>query len=110
MIVLMGERCPYCTKHRSPRDIIHYPGNVKICVDCERRHQEALDALSTGTFNGTCSECGKSARELGVHNLEMAVHYEGGRYRLLCKACDLAYVPKRKELYGNTEFAKTRGL
>lgn len=110
MILIMGEVCPYCSKNRSPREIIHYLGGVKICLDCERRHREALDALSSGTFNGECSECGKTAAELGQHNLEMAVHYEGGRYRLLCKACDLKYVPKRKDLYAGTEFAKMRGL
>jgi len=108
--VIIGEQCPYCTKFRSPRDVIHMPGGAKICTHCEMRHIEALQALSTGQFLGECSECGKTAEELRSASGEMAVHFEGGRYRVMCAACDRSYVPKRKELYGHTEFGHALGL
>jgi hypothetical protein len=109
-LVILGVRCPYCTKHRSPRDILHQPGGVTICVDCEQRHLEALAALGTGEFHASCSECGKTAEQLGPVDLRMAVHFENGKYRLMCMACDRVYVPKRKELYGKTEYGRRLGL
>ena len=85
-------------------------GGAKICQQCEHRHLEALQALSTGVFTGECSECGFSADELRAQNRcgskgEMAVHFENGRYRAMCLVCDKAYVPKRLDLYGKTEFS-----
>ncbi len=102
--VLIGEECHYCTKWRNPRDIIHQPGGVKICLGCEQRHIEALAALSTGVFTGECSECGKTAEQLRSRNGAMAMHFENGKYRAMCVGCDMVYVPKRKDLYGQTEF------
>ena len=40
----------------------------------------------------------------------MVVHYENGIYRPMCLACDKLYVPKRADLYGNTDFWKKKGL
>ena len=107
--IIIGEQCPYCTKFRSPRDILHQPGGVKICAECEQRHIEALHALSTGQFLGECSECHMPYEELKLQGKipggQMAVHFENGRYRAMCMDCDKAYFPKRRELYGKTEFA-----
>lgn len=110
LVFITRERCPYCTKFRNPRDILHQPGDVRICLECEQRHLEALKALGSGEFHAACSECGKSAEELGPIDLRMAVHFEDGKYRLLCMACDARYTPKRKELYAGTEFGRTLGL
>lgn len=103
--IVIGKRCPYCTKFRSPSDIIPMPGGAAICVQCELRHQEALDAIATGVFTGECSECGKTAEQLHSATGEMAIHYEDGRYRVMCFDCDRVYVPKRKEFFKGTEFA-----
>lgn len=107
--LLLEELCPYCQRSRSRLDVIHMPGGAAICRECEQRHQEALEALATGEFNGECSECGLTAEQLREQKRvgprgEMAVHYEDGRYRMLCLVCDWLYVPKRRELYKNTEF------
>jgi hypothetical protein len=102
-LLIIGEVCPYCTKFRSPRDIIPMAGGANICVYCEQRHIEALHAMSTGTFTGECSECGKKADELRGDG-KMAVHFEGGRYKAMCLPCDQTYVLKRRELYGGTDF------
>lgn len=108
-LIIIGEKCPYCTKFRSPLEIIRQPGGVTICVSCEQRHLEALSAMQTGTFTGECSECGLKAEDLRAQNRcgpdgAMACHFENGRYRMVCLPCDATYVPKRAELYGQTEF------
>jgi hypothetical protein len=113
--IIIGEECPYCTKFRSPLEFIHQPGGVKICIPCEHRHIEALNAISTGKFLGECSECGTKYDELKLQGKcgpqgEMAVHFENGKYRVLCLPCNRVYVPKRAELYGQTEFGKSQGL
>ena len=113
--IIIGEECPYCTRFRSPQDIIPMTGGAKICIFCEQRHLEAMEALSTGVFTGRCSECDLPAEELRAQNRcgpqgAMAMHFENGRYRALCLVCDAAYVPKRRELYGKTEFGHQQGL
>lgn len=108
--ILIGEQCPYCTKWRSPLEFIHQPGGVKICLPCEQRHIEALNALSTGIFTGECSECGRSAEQLRSATGAMAMHFENGRYRAMCLPCSNAYVPKRRELYAETDFGHALGL
>lgn len=113
--IVIGEQCPYCTRWRSPLEFIHQPGGVQICLPCERRHLEALNALETGVFLGECSECGLPVEELMAQKRcgpggSMAVHFENGRYRVMCIPCDRVYVPKRRELYGKTEFGHSIGL
>lgn len=109
--IVIGERCPYCQKFRSPLDFIHQPGGVKICTACEQRHVEALQALQSGRFLGECSECGTSYADLKDRKRcgplgQMAVHFENGKYRVMCLPCHAAYVPKRAELYRETEFGR----
>lgn len=112
---IITEICPYCRKPRSPRDIIRLHA-FTICQDCYQRHLKALEGLSTGKYTGECSECGKSVEEIrvlqgdGDTGVRMAVHYENGFYRPMCLQCDRTYVPKRAELYGDTEFWKQRGV
>jgi hypothetical protein len=113
--IIMGEKCPYCCKFRSPLEFVHQPGGVKICLPCEQRHLEALEALSSGKFTGECSECGTKYEELRAAGKcgpqgEMAVHFENGKYRVLCLSCNLHYVRLRRELYGETEFGRLIGL
>lgn len=114
-VVIIGVECHYCTKFRSPLDIVDMPGGVKLCTSCEQRHLEALDAMQTGNFLGCCSECGLNAEELKAQQRcgplgQMAVHFENGKYKPMCLVCDKTYVPKRRDLYGKTEFGWASGL
>lgn len=110
-----SEICPYCRKARNPHDIIRR-SSFTICIDCQQRHDKALAALSTGQYTGNCSECGLSVDEIkdmqgdGDTGTRMVIHYENGIYKPMCVACDRAYVPKRADLYGDTQFWKNRGL
>ena len=69
--IIIGELCQYCSKFRSPLDLTHQPGGVTICLDCEQRHLDALNAMATGNFLGQCSECGlnyQGAQQLIVNS------------------------------------------
>jgi|HubBroStandDraft_4_1064222.scaffolds.fasta_scaffold373585_2 hypothetical protein len=110
--IVMTEKCPYCSKQRSPRDLIRRTVGA-ICQDCWQRHLAAIAALASGKYTGECSECGLSVDEIGriqsvthgdVDGVSMAIHYENGIYRPMCKACDRGYVIKRRDLYANTQF------
>jgi hypothetical protein len=111
--IIIGETCPYCSKQRSPQDIIRLSA-FTICQDCWQRHLKAMEGLSTGKYTGECSECGKSVDELklrqgsGDTGVRMAIHFENGIYRPMCMLCDRTYVPKRADLYGKTEFWRQR--
>jgi hypothetical protein len=111
--IIISELCPYCSKPRSPRDIVRMV-SFRICADCLQRHRSALLALTTGEYSGGCSECGRSMEEIqadqGGVGVQMAIHYEGGIYRPMCLQCDSAYVPKRSDLYKGTQFWKEKGL
>lgn len=124
----VGVKCPYCTKHRHPAEIMSIAqGTYQICHDCFRQHEEALLALSGLKHNSDgqlvstapppqeCSECHLSAvaiaRRDGTGDLtRMLLHYEGGAYRFMCKQCSDVYVPKRRELYRDTQFGWERKL
>jgi len=107
-LLIFGEKCPYCSKFRSPFDIIRRTGYT-ICFDCEQRHNEAVNLLTTRKFQGECSECGKTPEQLGSNGV-MCVHFENGFYKAMCKPCDAIYVTKRRDLYAGTEFARQIGL
>lgn len=107
--IIVAERCPYCSKPRSPRDLLKLTA-FTICHDCYQRHLLALDGLSTGRYTGSCSECGRSVAEItarqrdGDRGVRMHVHFENGIYRPMCLECSRAYVPKRADLYGDTAY------
>jgi hypothetical protein len=109
--IVVGELCPSCQRFRSPREMLQHTG-FRHCLPCEQRHLEALHSLSTGTPPRECSECGKKWEELrqGEPLVKMYCHMENGLYRFLCKDCDKIYTPKRRELYGPTEFGHTSKL
>ena len=124
--VVILELCHYCRRGRNPGEIMHLPGGAKLCRQCYERHAAGVLALSglrangDGTFSTAappppeCSECHLTVEELTLRqkggDLQMAVHYEGGLYRIMCVQCDASYVPKRRDLYGATEFGFQKRL
>jgi hypothetical protein len=108
VIVIIGELCPGCQKFRSPAAMVDH-GGYRQCVECEHRHEDALNSLATRTPPKECSECGRTWQQLQEAGYsKMLCHMEAGIYRMMCPACDRVYVPKRRELYGATEFGRSR--
>ena len=107
--VIIGERCHYCSKFRSPLEIRLLAGGAKICQRCYHRHELAVAQLSGNLPPGCQGEqCNKTFDELepdpGTGNIRLYVHMKDGIYQLLCKACSDRYFPKRADLYGDTLF------
>lgn len=104
--IIITETCPSCQKARSPLEMIQHTG-FRECRDCGRRHEEALRCLTTGIPPSECSECHTSWEDLvAMGDRKMVCHMENGRYRFMCIRCDAVYTPKRRELYGPTEYGQ----
>jgi hypothetical protein len=90
--------------------MVRHPGYTQ-CFACELRHYEALRSLATGEPPKECSECHTPWEEFRARGEnKMIIHMEAGRYKFMCPACNKVYLPKRKELYGPTEFGWKNGL
>jgi len=104
--------CHYCRRQRAPLDIIPLPGGIKMCLGCYHQHREACNVLS-GKPPTECSECHTAfddiPRDAGG-NVRLVVHYEGGLYKCMCLPCSDVYIPKRRDLYGPTEYGWKKKL
>lgn len=111
--ILIGEKCPMCSKFRSPSEILRMGEGecVRICLDCYAWHRRALDMLA-GTPPPGCQVCGVSFEEAKARdgNSRMWLHQKDGIYQILCGWCDAKYVQKRRDLYGNTPYGKKKKL
>jgi hypothetical protein len=106
-------RCNYCSRHFPPSSLIRHSNNVSMCQQCEEKHVAALAALS-GQRQPECCQCHKNIEQLAVEqgtgNPRMMVHLVDGLYGLFCHPCSDAYERKRRDLYGGTEYGKTKGI
>lgn len=108
---IIAKRCHYCSRFRQPNEIANLPGRVDICWHCLEWHEKALQALSGQPPSG-CQECGVTFAELieRADDVRMAIHQKDGIYQVLCMNCSDRYVPKRRDLYGKTEFGHRMNL
>jgi hypothetical protein len=105
--IVITERCTYCSKGRSPKDIIHMTSGARMCLRCYHWHSHALDVLAGNPPRG-CQECHITFEVLEKRsrdgNVRMQVHVKDGIYSVLCQRCSDGYVRKRPDLYRETPF------
>ncbi len=110
---VMRVRCHYCSHFRSGHEVIYSPGGVVMCWHCYEWHGHALDVLAGNPPPG-CQECGLMFEELAARtpdgDCKMYVHPRDGLYAVLCKQCSDAYVLRRVDLYGPTQFGHKLNL
>ncbi len=100
-------RCHYCQKHR-PRTRVHrLQSNQVICDHCLEWHFAALDMLGGSPPPG-CQGCNHTWAELCAmtagQQVRLYVVPKDSIYQLLCATCVRPYLPKRAELYKDTQF------
>lgn len=111
--IVIGRRCQYCSQFRAKfRTMTAAGGNMVMCDVCYDRHTAELFRLANEIPAG-CQEClltfdELKARELsaGKGNLRMVVVWKDRRYQILCGTCSDAYLPKRVDLFKDTQFGR----
>lgn len=108
-------RCRLCSKWRHPFEMCGSSMRGHTCLDCLRWHFHALDVLGGSTPTG-CQVCGATADSLkqvqanGDITIRLFCHPKDGIYQLLCTQCSEPYARKRKDIYGDTAYAKEINL
>lgn len=100
-------RCRFCSRWCSPFEVIGAGNRGYTCLACIEWHIEELQRLGV-TAPAACQECGASWPTLkvlaGGTDVRMYAVPKDGIYQLLCARCKDRYVPKRIDLYGDTEY------
>lgn len=124
---VISVRCHYCSKARSPREVVNLGGVVKrtaagvvregqatMCWACYERHCATVKYLGSGELPKGCMECGTSMEALRAReadgNARLWVHWKDGIYQMLCRGCSDAYEKRRLDLYGDTAYGHMRKL
>lgn len=112
-IPIIGVRCHYCSKFYPRSHVVNFGKSMVRCWKCHGAHLAALEVIAGNPPKG-CGVCGVTfealAERTAGEEVGMFMHYKDGLYQLLCSACDRVYVPKRKDLYGPTQFGWDRKL
>lgn len=107
--MVFAVRCHTCSQARNPREVVHLPGGVVRCWQCEEQHARALHMLA-GTAPVECQACTTPIADLqamdAAGNVRLYVHLKDGVYQMLCQTCSDGYARKRRDLYGSTEYGQ----
>lgn len=112
---IIGVQCHYCSKFRSPREILPIggPHGAKMCWHCYEWHVAAVKLLA-GQIPSGCQKCGLTFAKLqeraGSGDVRMYVHPVDGIYQVLCQTCSDRYVPQRSDLYRRTRFGHLKKI
>lgn len=110
-VIVFGKRCKLCSRWIDPRELIGDVRSGYLCWACLERHNRALRELSANPPRG-CQECGVTFARLKETTPEprMKLHYKDQTLEVLCLPCSEKYEPKRRDLYGDTEYGHLRKL
>jgi hypothetical protein len=113
-VVIIGKKCPYCLKWRSPHEIMDIGGGVTVCLECWQWHEKAILMIASGEPPSGCPMCRRDnatlEAELGDRYTGMTVHRVDGIYQMACPECAWRLRPKQKDLYKGTAFGARNGL
>lgn len=113
-LAVMTVICHYCSKPRHPKEVLYLgTGGAIMCWSCWEWHERAMSMLEGNPPPG-CQECGITFDQLrersATGDCRMYLHPSDGIYAVRCRACSDAYVPKRVDLYGPTQFGHNKKL
>ncbi len=88
-------------------------GGAVMCHYCWEWHERAM-AMLEGNPPPGCQQCGVSIETLrdqsATGDVKLYVHPCDGIYAVRCRACSDAYLTKRVDLYGPTQFGHDKKL
>lgn len=109
--VIIAERCNYCSDFYNPNELRTMGESIKICWKCAEKQTVQVEAFNPPDH---CQVCHRPTAELAAEEpgdyLHMFPHWKDGVYQLLCRRCDAAYLPKRRDLVRGTRFAEEQKL
>lgn len=108
MIVVMGERCPYCSQFFAAGDLMRFGLHVKMCRACYEKNQQQFTVYSDAPPPSECAECKTKFDDLPDvgGRVEMELVPKDGVLQLLCLPCAGRYLPKRVDLFKGTAFGR----
>jgi len=99
--------CRFCSKQVPRTQLVGTPQRGFACQRCVEWHFHALGVLGGEVPKG-CQCCNKpwDALKEESNGVEVRMYAvpKDGIYQLLCAQCKDAYVQKRRDLYGKTEY------
>ncbi len=107
--LVVSERCQGpCGKQVPPSSLTPFGIHVRVCLDCRKRHYEALDLLTQGNPPHECARCHTSVEVLKALSPggepSFAVHLLDGVYVAICEFCTAYIESLVKHQYKNTPY------
>lgn len=109
--IIIAKQCNYCSGFYPPSQIRTMGKSISICWFCAEKQVIQIDAFYPPDF---CQGCNRPTYELVNEEpgttFSMFPHWKDGVYQLLCRKCNAAYIPKRRDLIKGTRFAEEQKL
>ncbi len=99
-------QCHTCSRFHYAGDVAFLPGGVVRCDQCMEKSTSEMGKFMA-SHSLTCYEC---HRKFSTGDIRVSVVWKDGVYQALCPGCTQVYVPKRRDLFKGTPFAKEMKL
>lgn len=99
-------RCQGCSLQYPAGDLTFLPGGAVRCDKCMEKGLAEMGKF-TAEHAMNCYDCGRKFTPGDIH---VSVVWKDGVWQALCERCNAVYVPKRRDLFKGTQFAKEMNL
>lgn len=100
--VVITVRCHYCSHFRPPDEVMTIGDSIKMCFDCREKHLEEIIKFHP---EKECAHCHRTFDALAALGMDVfTVHWMDRSYQILCRTCNAVYIPKRADLFRDTQF------
>jgi hypothetical protein len=99
-------RCHTCSLSYPAGDLTFLPGGIVRCDKCLEKTMDEMQKFMA-SHSMACYECHAN---FGPGDIRVSIVWKDGIWQALCERCSQAYVPKRRDLFKGTPFAKEMNL
>lgn len=104
--IVLKLRCHACSGMVSAGDATFLPGGIIRCPKCSQKSAAEMSKFMA-EHAMECYECHAPFR---IGDIRVGVVWKDGVFQALCDVCTQRYVPKRRDLFAGTPFARRNGL